>query len=114
MCASSHFVSFFVAFFFKSSLNRDKTVAVKVAVESTNPSQLELEPTDGVACRHSVFGGGESERKARTANQLVLMSPVAKKHGEDQPIRTGSTESITDWANRMGAIGFLPILNAEA
>ncbi len=34
------------------------------------------------------------------------MSSVAKKHSVDRPIRTGSTESVTDWANRTGAIGF--------
>ncbi len=61
-----------------------------------------------------VVGRGESERTARTATQLALMSPVAKKHCIDQPIRTESTESVTDWANRTGVIGFLPILNTEA
>ncbi len=42
------------------------------------------------------------------------MLPVAKKHRVDGPIRTESTESITDRANRTGAIGFVPILNTEA
>ncbi len=41
--------------------NRDSMVAGKVAAEWTGPSQLELKPTDGVACRHSVVGRGESE-----------------------------------------------------
>ncbi len=44
----------------------------------------------------------------------VPTSTVAKKRGIDQPIRTKRTESVTDWANRMGAIGFLGILNTEA
>ncbi len=34
-----------------------------------------------MACRHSAVNRGESERKARTANQLVPASPVAKKLG---------------------------------
>ncbi len=42
-----------------------------------------------------------------TANQLVLMSPTAKKRSVDQPVRTESTESVSDWANRTGATGFL-------
>ncbi len=40
-------------------------------------------PSDGVACRHSVASRGESERKARTANQLILTLPVAKKRSMD-------------------------------
>ncbi len=63
-----------------------------------------MEPTDGVAFRHSVVCRGESERKALTAKQLILMSPVAKKCSVDRPIRTERTESVTDWANRRGAI----------
>ncbi len=51
---------------------------------------------------------------ARTANQLVLMPPVAKKRSVEQPIKRESAESVTDWGNKMGAIGFLPILNTEA
>ncbi len=57
-----------------------------------------------MACRFSVVGRGESERKARAANQLALTSPVAKKRSVDRPIRTESIESVTDWANRTGAI----------
>ncbi len=34
---------------------------------------------------------GESERKARTANQLILMSSVAKNRSIDRLIRTEST-----------------------
>ncbi len=34
----------------------------------------------------------------QTANQLVPTSPVAKKRSVDQPIRTESTESITDFS----------------
>ncbi len=49
----------------------------------------------------------------RAADQLVLTSPVAKKRSIDRPITTESTESITDWANRTGVIGFLPILNTD-
>ncbi len=41
-------------------------------------------------------------------------SPVTKKCSVDRPIRTQSTESVTDWSNRTGGIGFLPILNTEA
>ncbi len=41
----------------------------KVAAEKTGLSQLKLEPTDSVACTHSVVG---------RANQLVPASPVAK------------------------------------
>ncbi len=87
-------------------------VAGKVAAELTGPSQLELEPTDCVACRHSVFGRGNS--KAQTANQLPPTSPVTKRRSVDRPIRTESTESITDWTNRMGVIGFFLILKTEA
>ncbi len=64
------FASAFILFLFvialsvKSSLNQDETVAGKVAAEQTGPSQLELKPTDGVTCRHSVVVRGESERKA--------------------------------------------------
>ncbi len=43
-------------------------------------------------------GRGESEHKTRTANQLDLMSPVAKKHSVDQPIRTESPECVAVWA----------------
>ncbi len=43
-----------------------------------------------------------------------LLLAEAKKHSIDRPIRTESTESVTDWTNRMGARGFLPILNTEA
>ncbi len=81
---------FVVALCFKSSLNWDETVAGKATAESTGPSQLKLEPTDGVACRHFVVvvGRGESEHKARTANQLVPTSLTAKKHSLDRTIRT--------------------------
>ncbi len=65
-------------------------------------------------CRESCSGLNWSERKEQIANQLVPMSPVAKKCSVDRPIRTESTESVTDWANRTGAIVFLPILNTEA
>ncbi len=57
---------------------------------------------------------GESESKAQTAYQLAATSPVAEKHSADQPIRTESTESATDRANRTGAIAFLPILITDA
>ncbi len=67
-------------------------------------SHLEPEPTNNVAERYSVVGRDELYRKAKTANQLVPTSPVAKKHSVDWPIRTESTESVTDWANRMTAI----------
>ncbi len=43
---------------------------------------------------------------ALTANQLVPVSPVAKKCSTDQPIRTENIKSVTEWANRTGAIGF--------
>ncbi len=36
-------------------------VAGKVAAEKTGSSQLELQPTDGVAYRHSVVSSGESK-----------------------------------------------------
>ncbi len=81
---------------FKSSLNR--------AAEQTGPSQLELEPTDGVACRHSVV----------SSQSVALRSPVALTRSVDRQIRTESTESVTDWANRSEAIGFLSVLNTEA
>ncbi len=50
----------------------------------------------------------------RKSNQFVPTSPVVKKCSIDQPIRTESTESFTDWANRMGARRFLPIINTAA
>ncbi len=56
----------------------------------------------------------ESERKAQIANQLLLTSPWAKKRSVDWLVMTQSTESITDWANRTGAIGLLSVLNTEA
>ncbi len=113
VCSDSHFISFVVTLFFKSSLNQDETVAEEVAAEITGPSQLELQSTDGVACRHSVVSRGESEHKARTTNQLMLMSSVTKERNVDRSIRTESTESVTDWANKMGATGFFSILNTE-
>ncbi len=61
----------------------------------------------------TVVGRGESERKAQTTDQLVLTSPVVKERGADQPIRTESTESVTDWTNRTALIRFLQILNTE-
>ncbi len=45
VCSGSCFISFVVFLSFKSSLNWDQTVAGKVAVEETAPSQLELEPS---------------------------------------------------------------------
>ncbi len=54
-------------------------VAGKVEAESNGPSQLQLEPNDGVACKHSVVGRGGSEHMARRDNQLVLELLVAKK-----------------------------------
>ncbi len=95
--------------YFKSSLNRDDTVAEKDAAKKTGPSQVELELTD---CHFQTLC--ESSSKARTAHQIVPLLSVAKKHSIDQPIKTESTESVADWANRTGAIGFLPILNTEA
>ncbi len=77
-------------------------------------SQLELQLTDNVACRHSVVSTGESERKTQAADQLVPMSPVVKRHNIDRRIRTESTERVTDWVNRAGVIGFLTVLNTEA
>ncbi len=100
VCTSSCFIWFVVAL----SLF---TVAGKVAAEWTAPSQLELKPTDGVTCRHSVVGRGKSEHQVRIANQLVPATPVTKKCSINQPIRTQGIESITDWANRMGGTGFL-------
>ncbi len=97
-CSNSGFISFVVALSLRSSLNEGETVAGKVAVEWTCPSQLE--PTDGV-------DRVKSEHKAETANQLVMTSPVTKKRTVDQPIRTESTERVTDWTNRTGAMGFL-------
>ncbi len=77
----------------KSSLNQDEMVAGKGAV--------------------TVVDRGEPERMAQTANQLVPTSPVAKKHSADRPIRTESTENVTDWENRTEGIGFLSILITE-
>ncbi len=48
------------------------------------------------------------------ANQFIPTTPATKKRIVDRPIRIESTESVSDWATRMGAIGFLPILNTEA
>ncbi len=70
-----------------------------------------VEPTDGVACRHSVVSRGESECKARTANQLE--TDVTKKHSIDRLIGTESAESVTDWANSMVVMRFLPVLNTH-
>ncbi len=84
-------MSFVVALSFKSSL-------------SLVPSQLKLEPTDGIVCRHSAVSRGESEHKAQTACQLVPMSPVAKKCSVDRRIR-----SVAVGANTTGTVGFLQI-----
>ncbi len=46
----------------------------------------------------AVVGRGESEGKAQTTNQLKPVSPIAEKCSTDQPIRTESTESITDFS----------------
>ncbi len=101
--------SFVLTLSFKSGLNQDEKVAGKVAAEGTHSFRLELEPTDSAACSR-----GESECRARTANQLIPMSPAPKKCSVDWPIRTEITESITDWANKTRVTGFLPILNTEA
>ncbi len=87
---------------------KGKLLWSKLVLLSSNSNRLTVSLAD------TVVGRGESEHKAQTANQLVPTSPVAKKRSVDQPIRTESTESVTDWANRTGAIGFLPILNTEA
>ncbi len=55
-----------------------------------------------------------SQREAWSANQFVLMSPVAKKRSVDRPVRIDSTESVTNWGIGTGVMGFLPILNTEA
>ncbi len=67
-----------------------------------------------MACRHSGVTRDESERHARTANQLISTSPITKKHSTDWQIRTERTESFSDWTKRVGATGFLTILNREA
>ncbi len=89
-------------------------VAGKVAAKQTRLSLLALEPADGVACRQSVVGKGESVCKAQTTNQLVPTSPATKKRSVDRPIRTEITECVTDWADITGVIRFLSILNTEA
>ncbi len=62
----------------------------------------------------TVVGRGGSNRKERTANQLVLTSPVAKKFSIDRPIRTESTESVTDKIKITGVTGFLSIPSTKA
>ncbi len=54
------------------------------------------------------------ESEVCEANQLILTSPVADKSSAHRPIRTKSTDSITDWANRAAVLRFLPILNTDA
>ncbi len=51
---------------------------------SSSSSRLAVLLTDA---RHSVVCRGESEQKARTANQLVPTSPDAKKRSTKQQIR---------------------------
>ncbi len=70
-------------------------VARKIAAEKTGLSQLELELSDDVGCRHSVVGRGKSE-----LGLSVCTDAVATKQSADRPIRKKSTEIITDWANR--------------
>ncbi len=53
-----------------------------------------------VSLADTVVGRGEPS----TNSQSAPKSPVAKKHSIDRPIRTEIAESITDWANRTGAI----------
>ncbi len=65
-----------------------------------------------VSLAYTIVGRSESECEARTAKQIILTSPVVKTHSMDWPGR--STESVTDWANRKGAIGFLPVLSTDA
>ncbi len=48
----------------------------------------------------TVVGRGESEHKTQTAKQLIPMSPVAKKHSVDRPIRGSVQGPFTDWTNR--------------
>ncbi len=73
-------------------------VSGKVAAEQTGPSQLELEPTDAVACRHSVVTRGESECEQLISlcrHHLLLRNAV-------QTSQSGqSTDSVTDWTKRM-------------
>ncbi len=44
---------------------------------------------------------------------LKLTSPVTKKHSIDRLIGTESAESVTDWANSMVVMRFLPVLNTH-
>ncbi len=101
-CSSSRFILFVVSLLrpvWKKQL-QGKLLQSKLVCHSSSLSRLTLSLDDTVVSR------GESERKAQTANQLVAMSPVAKKRSVDQPVRTERTESITDWANNVGAIRF--------
>ncbi len=63
---------------------------------------------------HIAVGRGKLGHTAQTSNQLIPMSPVTEKHSVDWPARTERTGSITDRANRTGAMGFLSIVNTEA
>ncbi len=62
-------------------------IAGKVAVDKTSPSQLKLEPTDGVA-EGTLLLAEVSESITQTANQLAPTSPVTKKRSVEKPIRT--------------------------
>ncbi len=98
----------------KTKLLEETLQRRKLVHLSITPTESLQATTDGVACRHSVVGRGESECKAQTANQLLPTSPMTQEHSIDQWIKTESTESITDWANRMVVIGSLLFLNTEA
>ncbi len=95
----------------KHSLHVGKTEAI---LRLTNSVETLIWFSDSVACRHSVVGRGKLDCQTRTANQLLSMSLVAEKCSIEQPIRTETTESASNWANRTKAIGFLPVLKTEA
>ncbi len=104
LCSRLYQLAFYISF------------VVVLSFKSSCPTETKRESRSTVNWSISARAWGdwqdEWELKARTANQFVLTSPVAEKCSVDRPIRTESTESVTDWANRTGAIGFKSLINS--
>ncbi len=90
---------FWVQFELKQNGYRESCTEANWSVSASNSSRL---------CRLQTLC---YRQRQAGANQLLPTSPVAKTLSVDRP---ESTESVTDWANRTGAIGLLSILNTEA
>ncbi len=88
ICASLPCFSFVVVPSFKSSWNWDEIVAGKVPAQARADRWWSLQT---LCC-------WQRQVRARWSNHPVPTSPVAKKHSAEWWIRTGSTESVTNFS----------------